>query len=407
MISKDIFKYAVSNIWNRKMRSFLTVLSILIGITAIYALVSFGQGINKYVTDFSQEMGSDKVMMMPGGGLASAPGTSNILYTEDDLEFLRKTNGIAVATGMMITAGKIEFKDFREKYPFVAGLSTESSEQRLIEELFGGIGVIEGRPLKKGDVLKANLGYSYTIPNRMFKKAISIGDKIEINDVKVEVVGFYEEIGNPGDDSNIYLSFEGYNEIFDTDEFEYIYLRVAPDKDPSEIAERINEKFRKRRGQKEGEEDFSVQTFEDTIAAFTGVINVLNGVLVLIALISLVVAAVNITNTMYTSVLERTREIGVMKAIGSRNRQILNIFIIESGILGLMGGALGVLLGYGIAKMGQAIARAAGLTFLRPYFPIWLTIGCLLFAFLVGAGAGTLPAIQASRQKPVDALRYE
>ena len=389
------------------MRSFLTILSILIGITAIYALISFGQGINKYVTDFSQEMGSDKIMMMPGGGLASSPGTSNIMYTEDDLDFLRKTNGIIEATGMMITTGKIKFKDYKEKYPFVMGLSTDSSEKRLIEEMFAGIEITDGRSLKKGDELKVTLGYSYTIPNRMFKKAISVGDKIEVNDIKVEVVGFYEEIGNPGDDSNVYLSQEGYEEIFDIDEFEYIYLRAAPDKDPSEISERIKEKFRKRRGQKEGEEDFTVQTFEDTMAAFTAIINILNGVLVLIALISLVVAAVNITNTMYTSVLERTREIGIMKAIGSRNKQILNVFVIESGVLGLTGGVLGVLLGYGISKMGQAIAAASGLTFLKPYFPLWLTIGCLMFAFFVGAGAGLLPAIQASKQKPVDALRYE
>ena len=389
------------------MRSFLTVLSILIGITAIYALVSFGQGINKYVEDFSQEMGSDKIMMMPGGGLSSAPGTSNIMYTKDDLEFIKKTNGIIEATGMMITSGKIKFKDYKEKYTYITGLSTESNERKLIEEMFAGIEIIDGRALKKGDVLKATLGYSYTIPNKLFKKAIYVGDKIEVNDIKVEVIGFYEEIGNPGDDSNVYLSKEGYEEIFNTNEFEYIYLRAAPDKDPSEIAERINEKFRKRRGQKEGEEDFSVQTFEDTMAAFTSVIDILNGVLVLIALISLVVAAVNITNTMYTSVLERTREIGIMKAIGSRNQQILNVFVIESGILGLLGGALGVLLGYGIAKMGQAVAAASGLTFLKPYFPLWLTIGSLAFAFLVGAGSGLLPAIQASKQKPVDALRYE
>lgn len=403
----DLLKYSISNLWHRKLRSFLTILSILIGITAIYALVSFGQGINKYVNDFSQEMGSDKIMMMPGGGLHNPPGTSNILYTEDDLEFIRKTNGIIEATGMMITAGKIQFKDFKEKYPFVIGISTESNEKRLVKEMFAGIEILEGRNLKKGDVLKINAGYSHTIPNRMFKKRVSVGDKIEINDVQVEVVGFYEEVGSPTDDAQIYISKEGFKEIFGVEDYEYIYLRVAPDKNPSEIAERVKEKFRKRRDQKEGEEDFTVQTFEDVMATFTNIILILNGVLVMIALISLVVAAVNITNTMYTSVLERTREIGIMKAIGSRNRQILRVFVIESGILGLLGGFFGVLLGYGIAKMGQAIARAAGLSFLRPHFPIWLTFGCLMFAFIVGAASGTLPAIRASRQKPVDALRYE
>ena len=126
---------------------------------------------------------------------------------------------------------------------------------------------------------------------------------------------------------------QSFKEIFDIEDYEYLYLRVSPDQDPSEIAGRIEEKFRKRRGQKEGEEDFTIQTFDDVMATFTNMILILNGVLVMIALISLVVAAVNITNTMYTSVLERTREIGVMKAIGSRNRQILDVFVIESGIL--------------------------------------------------------------------------
>ncbi len=403
----DLLKYSISNLWNRKLRSFLTILSILIGITAIFALISFGQGINKYMNDFAQEMGSDKVMMMPGGGLTSAPGASNILYTDDDLEFIKKIRGVDEITAMMITSGKIKFKDFKEKYPYIMGHATESSERKLIEEMFGGIEIMEGRALKKGDGLKANLGYSYTIPNRMFKKVIKVGDKIEINDIKVEVVGFYEEIGNPGDDSNVYLSKEGFKEIFEIEDYEYVYLRVSPDQDPSEIAEKINEKFRKRRGQKEGEEDFTVQTFEDVMAVFTNMITILNGVLVLIALISLVVAAVNITNTMYTSVLERTREIGIMKAIGSRNKQILKIFVIESGILGLLGGGFGVLLGYGIAKIGEFFAKSAGLSMLRPAFPWWLIFGCLMFAFLVGAGAGTLPAIRASKQKPVDALRYE
>jgi len=119
------------------------------------------------------------------------------------------------------------------------------------------------------------------------------------------------------------------------------------------------------------------------------------------------VAAVNIMNTMYTAVLERTKEIGIMKAIGSRNRYILMIFFFESGILGLIGGTIGILFGYGLAKMGGAIAAEAGYALLQPFFPWWLTVGCLTFAFLVGATSGFFPALQASKLKPVDALRYE
>ena len=99
------------------------------------------------------------------------------------------------------------------------------------------------------------------------------------------------------------------------------------------MADKIKERFREHRNQKKGEEDFTIQTFEQAIETFTSVILIINGVLVLIALISIVVAAVNIANTMYTSILERTQEIGIMKSIGARNRFILFVFIIEAGLL--------------------------------------------------------------------------
>ncbi|MBW2980383.1 ABC transporter permease [Candidatus Woesearchaeota archaeon] len=403
----DILKYSISNLWSRKLRSSLSILSILIGITAIFALISFGHGINAYMNSFGEEMGTDKVFLMPGSGLAGAPGASNILFTEDDVDFIRKINGVDEITGMYITSGKIKFKDFKEKYPFVIGLATESSERRLVESMFGGIEIIDGRGLKDGDVLKVTAGYSNSVPNRMFKKAVSVGDKVKINDVTVKVIGFYEEIGSPTDDAQFYISQEGFEEIFDIDGYEYVYLRVAPDQNPSDVAERIKEKFRKRRGQREGEEDFVVQTYEDVMETFTNVIGILNGVLVLIALISVIVAAVNIMNTMYTSILERTPEIGVMKSIGAKNRFILFIFVMESGILGLIGGLVGIGFGYAIAKVGGFIAATAGLGMLRPAFPLWLIIGCLLFASVVGAGSGLLPSIQASKLNPVEALRYE
>ena len=404
---RDILKYSISNLWDRKFRSFLSILSILIGITAIYALISFGQGINSYMNEFAQEMGTDKIFLIPGGGLASAPGTSNILFSEDDLDFIKKIKGVDEATGMMASYGKVGFRDFKEKYPLVIGLSTKNKERRLVEEMFGGIDIIDGRSLKKGDVLKATLGYSYTIPNKLFKKSISVGDKIKINDIDIEIIGFYEQVGSPQDDGQIYLSQEGFKEIFETEEFEYIYIRTASDQSPSELAERVKEKFRKHRGQKQGQEDFSIQTFEDVMATFANVITILNGVLVLIALISVVVAAVNIMNTMYTSILERTNEIGIMKSIGAKNKFILLVFMTESGLLGIIGGAIGIILGYFIAKLGGLIAAFYGLSLLRPAFPWWLTLSCLLFAFLVGTLSGIVPAIQASKLNPVDALRYE
>jgi len=406
-VNIDLIKYSLMNLVKRKTRSWLTIISIMIGIMAIFALVSFGQGIAKYMDEMFQEMGTDKLMIMPKG--VGVPGTGSVKFYEDDLDFIRKIQGVDEVTGYMMVNGEVKIEDDKKpKYPYVMGLATEPGERRLFEEMFAGFGVEKGRPLKKGDKLKVTLGYNYQIADKVFKKALKIGDKIIINGVEADIVGFYEQVGNPEDDRNVYLTFDGFMEIFDKeDEYQMIVIRAADDQNPTELGEKIEDKFRKRKDQKEGQEDFYVQTFEQMMETFGTVILVLNGILVIIAFISLIVAAVNIMNTMYTAVLERTREIGLMKAIGSRNNDILLVFVIESGFLGLAGGILGILLGYGIAKIGELIARQAGLSMLRPYFPLWLTIGCLMFAFLMGAGSGLLPAIHASKQKPVDALRYE
>jgi len=166
--------------------------------------------------------------------------------------------------------------------------------------------------------------------------------------------------------------------------------------------------LRRSRGLKEGNEDFEVSTTEELMKAFNTLLNIVQGVLVGIALISLVVGGIGIMNTMYTAVLERTKEIGILKAVGAQNRDILSLFLVESGILGLAGGAIGVLLGMGFSKLVELVATMALQTkLLQAYFPWYLTLGSLAFSFLVGTVSGILPAYQASRQKPVDALRYE
>ena len=112
-------------------------------------------------------------------------------------------------------------------------------------------------------------------------------------------------------------------------------------------------------------------------------------------------------NTMYTAVLERTREIGVMKAIGAKNSDVMLIFLIESGMLGLVGGLIGILIGIGISKTVEIIASKFIGGLLKAYFPWYLIAGALIFSFLIGTISGVMPAMQASKMKPVDALRYE
>ncbi|HLC61887.1 MAG TPA: ABC transporter permease [Candidatus Nanoarchaeia archaeon] len=404
---QDLMKYIASNMMHRLTRSSLTILSVLIGIMAIFALVSFGQGLSRYVDQISQESGADKLIAQPKG--FGPPGSSGIFLTENDLNTIKKTIGVSEATGMIAKQAEVKRKENEKgKWVYAMSMPTVSSEQRLIDEAFGGIGLLKGRNLKKGDKGKAILGFNYQLPDKIFDKPLKLGDSILINGQLFDVIGFYEEIGNPQDDLNIYMTKEDAKKTFDVDdEYAFIYIRAAEGVSPAKLASRLEEKLRKEKGQKEGEEDFFVQTYEQLIETFGTILVVLNSILVIIAGISIVVAAVNIMNTMYTAVLERTKEIGVMKSIGARNSTILFMFFFESGVLGLIGGALGVVLGYVIAKTGGAIAAAAGYALLKPYFPWWLTVGCLLFSFLIGACSGYFPARQAASLKPVDALRYE
>ena len=397
-------KYSLQNLRKRKLRSFLTVLSILIGITAIFALLSFGIGIQRYVDNIADQSGRNKLFVQSKG--IGAPGTdANFFLSKDDVDFIAKMNGVDHIVGMYSKAAEIK-SDKEKKYVFVMGM--DAKEIPFVEETFATM-TVKGRSLKKGDLNKAVLGFNYQLDDKIFRKKLNVGDKIEINGNIFDVVGFYKEVGNPQDDSNIFVTDRAFEMLYPASKNKFGFIMVSSQKGTkaSDLALKIQDKLRKFKNEDKGKEDFFVQTFEDALATFTTVINVINGMLILIALISMVVAFVNIMNTMYTSIIERTKEIGVMKAIGARNNDILMIFVIESALIGLIGGVLGVFLGFLISSLGGSIAAASGFALLKPAYPLPLIIGCLLFSLLVGAAAGFLPARRASRLRPVEALRYE
>lgn len=400
----ELIKYALMNVRKRKLRSGLTVLSILIGVTAIYTLVSFGIGLQDYIDVVAEEAGIDKLFIQSRG--IGIPGTDeNFRISRDDADFVEKINGVDKVSGIYMKTLQVK-KNKQLKFVFGAGI--DPSKTDFVDEAFT-VEVERGRQLKKNDLDKVVLGYNYQLDDKIFKRAVTLGEKIEINDEVFEVIGFYEEIGNPQDDSNVYFTYDTFEALFpdDKDQYGFVMIKANRNVDPSLLAERITDKLRKHKGQEEGKEDFFVQSFEDALQTFNNIILVLNGILILIALVSLIVAAVNTMNTMYTAVLERTKEIGIIKAIGARNSSILFIYIVESGIVGMIGGIIGVFIGFLISSTGGMVAAQAGFSFLKPAFPIWLTISSILFAFGVGAVSGVLPAIRASRLKPIEALRYE
>jgi len=388
----------------RKLRSWLTAISIMIGIAAVSALISFGTGLTTYVEDLSQKMGQDKIIIQPRGAMLGSPLDTNVGFDDDDLKIVRNVKGVSEATEMYVESGEIEFDD-KKIYVFVMGLDFENY-RKLIQELFT-INIYKAQELDGDESSKVTLGYNYQLPNKLFEKPVRLGDKIKVNGESYKVKGFYEEIGNPGDDANVYLTKDGYEDLYGKGDSPYIIARADTGQNMNRLTAKIKDELRDHRNQGRGNEDFDVQTFEQMIETFNNIFAIISGVVVIIALISVIIAAVNITNTMYTSVLERTKEIGIMKSIGATNKDIAFLFVVESGLLGLLGGVIGVILGYLVATGGGRAIAQAGFGMLQPNFSLALVIGCLLFAFLVGAISGVLPAKRAAKMNPVDSLRYE
>ena len=292
-------------------------------------------------------------------------------------------------------------------YQYITGFSFET--QNLINEA-QNYKIDVGRDLKPGDKYKAVIGTG--LANlKDFKKPLEVGDKIKIGKAEQEViiVGILKKIGNPYDDGTVVLPLDTAQEILGIkDSYDMITVQIKEGEDVDQVAEETKTRLRKDRGLKEGEEDFRVQTAEQLAETFNNIFGIIQAVFIGIAAISLVVGGIGIMNTMYTAVLERTREIGIMKAVGARNSDILKLFLIESGILGMIGGVIGVVLGILLGIGASFFAgQALGSNLLKAYFPWYLIVGALIFSFGVGCASGALPALQASKLKPVDALRYE
>ena len=192
------------------------------------------------------------------------------------------------------------------------------------------------------------------------------------------------------------------------DSFSVIAVQVSKGSDLSRVEQGIKKALRKTRHVKEGNEDFYVSTPQKMMSEFNSIVSIVMFVIAGIAAISLVVGAVGIMNTMYTSVLERTKEIGIMKAVGARNSDIKLIFMVESGILGFFGGTIGVAVGMIISFFVSAfVNHILDSKLLVANFNAVFIALILLFSFFLGLASGVMPATRASRLQPVEALRFK
>lgn len=402
---KDYLIIAFGSMRKRFLRTSLTMLGIFIGIAAVVSLISLGQGMQDAINAQFASIGTDKIIIQGATAGFGPPGSNTAgIIDKHDLDIVKRTAGVKRAAGRLLRTVTGEFEG--ESNNILALSMPEEPEDRALAEEANNLKVEQGRMLKPDDRKKAVVGNNIW-NSKKFSKKMTVGSKLLLNGEKFEIIGLMPKIA-ANVDMVVLINEEDAREIMKEDEqFSMIAAQVMPGEAPSKVADRISKAMRKDRHQKEGFEDFTIKTSEEVIKSVNTILGVVQAVFIGIALISLLVGGIGIMNTMYTAVLERKRDIGIMKAIGARNRDVMLIFLLESGLLGMAGGAVGILMGIGLSKTVEIIATGVIGNLLKASFSWYLIVGALAFSFLVGMISGVLPARQASRLPPVEALRGE
>ncbi len=402
---KDYFIIAFGSMQKRFLRTSLTMLGIFIGIAAVVSLISLGQGMQNAINAQFAGIGSDKIIIQAATAGMGPPGANTAgLIGKHDLELVSKTAGVKASFGRLLRSVTGEYGGETENL-FVAS-TPDSEPDRQLSTDTNTLRVEQGRMLKLSDRGKIVLGNNVWA-GKQFEKEVTLSSKMILNGKQFEIIGLMPKIAM-NVDMAVFMNEDDAREILNEKEaFSMIVAQVAPNEDITKVSDRIERAMRRDRHLKEGYEDFTVQTSQELIASVNTILGVVQAVFIGIALISLLVGGIGIMNTMYTAVLERKRDIGVMKAIGARNSDVMMIFLLESGLLGMAGGAIGVLIGMGLSKSVEIIAKGIIGNLIQASFPWYLIAGALAFSFLVGMISGALPARQASRLPPVEALRGE
>jgi putative ABC transport system permease protein len=401
----DYVRLAFQNIKRRRLRSWLTLIGVIIGITSVVALIGLGEGLRSTVSSQFGFLGKDIITITASGGFGP-PGTGVVdPLTTETLDELRKVYGVKGVAARNLESAKIRFNE-RLRFQFMGSVPSGKDREVLYDALSLTVG--KGRLLEDGDSKQVVVGHSFT-QEGMFGKPIRTGKTITIQDTEFEVVGILEKASNTQLNGIVLMNEDPFLELFDRnpDNLDIINVQVREYADIETVDAHIEQELREIRDVEKGEEDFSVQTPDALLEQVNSLLLGIQIFIYLIAGISVLVGGIGIMNTMYTSVLERTKDIGVMKSVGSTNRSIFVMFFIESGGLGLTGGLIGIGLGSAISYgLSVAARQALGSDLVSVQLSPVLLGGALLFSFLIGALFGTLPAIQASRLQPVDALRY-
>ena len=404
---KDHVKLAFKNLRHRMSRSILTLLGIAIGIMAIISLLALGEGMQQAVTGELSSLSDVIIVSTGGGGFSSFGGgrstSTGEYFTQRDIAGIERLQGVKEVSTQLSGSGLAEYNGK------TTVLSLTGMEVSVMKLQYASQTLEAGAFLNEGDQNKIMIGNS--IAHDTFDADIAIGGRIKINGEKFFVSGIFgkQGFGGTSSDSIVLMSTRDFKKLTGQSNISLIYLRVNNVNDAESIATTIQNTINGNHGTK----DFATATTMTSILkTVQNIIGILQLVLVGIASIALVVASIGIMNTMLTSVMERTREIGIMKAIGATTRDIMSIFIIEGVLMSGVGGIIGIILGVFGSQALTLILRSfmsmgGGSFQLVPIITITSVVLAVGVSLIVGVLSSLYPAWKAAKMSPIEAVRYE
>ncbi|HEX9288866.1 MAG TPA: ABC transporter permease [Anaeromyxobacteraceae bacterium] len=398
----ELFLTALDTIRASKLRAFLTTLGVIIGVLAVILLVALGEGVRQYIGDTFASMGANVLQITPGkrdtkgGMMAPMSGVAHKLTPEDEQAVVHRVFTVDGVSGIVQGSATLRYQG-RRRDAMALGVGDRFSDIRNMH-------VDAGRFFSEEDIASHR---RYAVIGRVIEQELfgdenPLGKTLKINDAEYRVIGILEHRGNSLGfdlDDLALIPCTSALDLYALQGYSTLMVRARDKANTQAAIDDITEVLKRRHN---NQVDFTIVSQDDLLATVNAIMSMMTGVLLAIASIALVVGGIGIANIMLVSVRERTREIGVRRAVGATRNTILMQFLVEAIVIASLGGLVGLGLGAGII----GLARLA-----MPGLPVqlspWIVFTALGFAGAVGVLSGVIPARSAARLDPVEALRYE